>query len=50
VETNYWFAALQAAEIRFAVLRGQDLPSRERTGSDLDLIVHPDDLIGLKDC
>ena len=50
VATNYWFAALEAAEIRFALLRGQDLESRERAGSDLDLIVHPDDLIGLTDC
>ncbi|MDF1838402.1 MAG: hypothetical protein P1V35_11065 [Planctomycetota bacterium] len=50
VATNYWFAALEAAEIRFALLRGQDLKSRERAGSDLDLIVHPDDLTGLKDC
>ncbi|MBL4771150.1 MAG: hypothetical protein JKY61_08415 [Planctomycetes bacterium] len=50
VATHYWFAALEAAEIRFALLRGQDLESRERAGSDLDLIVHPDDLIGLTDC
>lgn len=50
VATNYWFAALEAADIRFALLRGQDLASRERTGSDVDLIVHPEDLTGLKDC
>lgn len=50
VATNYWFAALEAAEARFALLRGQDLESAKRAGSDLDLIVHPDDLVGLIDC
>ncbi len=50
VATNYWFAALEAAEIRFALLRGQDLESAKRIGSDLDLIVHPEDLVGLVDC
>ncbi len=50
VATNYWFAALEAAEVRFALLRGQGLESALRAGSDLDLIVHPDDLIGLRDC
>ncbi|HPF14308.1 MAG: hypothetical protein H6830_08530 [Planctomycetes bacterium] len=46
----YLFAALEATEIRFALLRGYDAGSAQRPGSDVDLVVHPEDHATFQEC